>query len=1309
MKTRKILALALSLVMVFALCGNAFAYHLTNEVTELEQTNSDISEKLAEETYVLLENNGVLPIAKEGKIALFGSASETTIKGGTGSGDVNQRAHDNIGQAFEAAGYEIANPTWFARMAASRAQGGCGGSGPKNDILVTDEELAEATAASDTCIYAIARNAGEGSDRRVDSGNGSYMLTETELANVAKLSAAFKNFIVVYNTLTMDTSWQEGLDIDAVVYMCNGGQRGSEALVNVLNGNATPSGKLSDTWALQYSDYPAAAGFANADGNTMTEYYEEGIYMGYRYFDTFGLDVKYPFGYGLSYTDFDIAVDDVRADGEYVNVDVTVTNIGTKYAGKEVVEVYFSAPDGELEKPYQELATYGKTDLLQPLQAQSMTLNFKTSDMSSYCEDEASYIMEAGDYVIRVGNSSRNTVAAAVITLDEKAVTEIMFNQVQKEENAVLNELSKEGATPIANNDEAELADAIKIALKAADIETVDHRPDCNDDETAYVYLFSDEAASYVPRKDITIRTRTVAGIINNAENPEGPRFNGYSTTTYDEEVVDVGTLPEGITKENAKLSDVINGKITLEQFVACLTPEEMARLCVGGAGQIIEAPDGTQVGAAATSVQGGAGQTTYAFIETRHIPSMPNADGPAGIRITQSYSLGAADMNRDNEISGRGRYVKINFSNLATSYGASTYEIGVYSGETNVALNKTVTASSIQTNSGTLLEPAFAVDGDNNTRWGSDYNGGDNTAPWIQIDLGQVYDLNRLTILFEAAYARTYEVQVSEDGENFTSIFTYEAPSNTAYQFCTAFPVGTNIAMSWDTDVALAFGTAYGSEMKEYGVTTCLCPGMDMHRDPLGGRNFEYYSEDPLVSGLSAGYFTLGVQSHDGIGVCLKHYWGNEQEDNRNALNNVISERTARELYLKQFEIAVKLAHPQTVMNCYNENNGWPGSDSWDCNEDILRGEWGFTGYVMTDWGGGQSTAYVAKHGGCDMVMPGGNANVILQGYTVAEPAFNEDGSIRNQGNFVFDVNQGEPPTYTVETNLASADDAPDSVKEAVEAGYASIFMRGGKVNVGWYGQVSDEGKISIGDLQKSSLRVLGVAMLSQDMVGVMRALGDEDFTVGSYSAETGAEACAEDFVPFCVKNGDPADVDAIYAASVEADNTEADTVDVPVSYKGEGVLTTARLEINCDLDIAEVTSDFDFEFNPENGRVIVYLGDGTAIGDTLFTITFNIAGVEDSGVYPVDLTLIEATDNDGALIDVLTVDGEVDLTVAPKLGDVNMDGEVDNRDLIMIARYLVDLVQFNAEQMILADFNEDGLVNNTDLVLISRFLVGA
>ncbi|MBQ6539776.1 MAG: hypothetical protein IJL71_01955, partial [Oscillospiraceae bacterium] len=380
----------------------------------------------------------------------------------------------------------------------------------------------------------------------------------------------------------------------------------------------------------------------------------------------------------------------------------------------------------------------------------------------------------------------------------------------------------------------------------------------------------------------------------------------------------------------------------------------------------------------------------------------------------------------------------------------------------------------------------------------------------------------------------------------------------------------------------------------------------------------------------------------YDGIGVCLKHFWGNEQEDNRDALNNVIGERAAREIYLKQFEIAVRLAQPQTMMNCYNENNGWPGSDSWDCNEDVLRGEWGFKGYVMTDWGGGQSTAFVAKHGGCDMVMPGGDANVILSGYAAYDPA-NPEADLYN--------------------------------------------------------------KICLGDIQKSALRILQVDLLSQDMEKIMADLGEE-YTAGSYSANNNAPL-ATGYAP--VEKSEVSNV-GIVAEKVTADSKVDKTVEAKVVYNGEADLTTVRLIVKCDVPIesVEALGDNSIEFNPANGKVIVYAADGSAIADELFKINFKIDKWYKSGEYPIDLSLIEATDAEVEDVDAVVVDGAIIFDNTPLKGDVDDDGIICNKDLILIARYLVKLIDFNEKQKIAADYNENGEINNADLILIARHIVG-
>ena len=814
--------------------------------SQREKRNMERSRKIASQGMVLLENNGVLPIGKNiKKIALFGNGGRYTIKGGTGSGDVNSRHVVNAEQGLESAGFEITTKAWLDRYdkAVEDAKTKYGNTLKKafeekgheaffmllnspfkepEIIPVTDDDIKNSD--TDTAVYVISRNSGEGSDRKAVAGD--YELFDEEKKAIKKLADHYDNMIVVLNVGgVIDTKFLRNTKgIDALLLMSQAGNIGGHALADVLTGKVTPSGHLTSTWAENYSDYPCSDSFSYMNGDLNDEFYKEGIYVGYRYFDTFNIAPAYPFGYGLSYTKFSIDVKNTEADGEHITVTAKVKNIGSEYSGKEVVQVYYSAPAGKLEKPYQELIAYAKTKELAPGESEELKISFPITSMASYDTESASYILEKGSYFIRVGNCSRNTKIAAEICLDKDAVTEKLKNRLQPD--CEFKEISSKGISPYSYKEEQEEKEkAIKIYLKSCNIKAKELKED-------------------------------------------------YKNTE----------IPKNSSALKITIQDVINGNAGLDEFTAQLSVKEMAALCVGSArggfgGQSV-------VGAASAACPGAAGDTTSELLEKYGIMNMILADGPAGLRLSPTF---AAD--RSNNIIPE-----------------------------------------------TIAPP----------------------LPGLELIIG---DINK---------------EIPKDAVYY-------------YQYCTAIPIATLLAQTWDLKLIEEAGDIVGEEMEELGVTLWLAPGMNIHRNPLCGRNFEYYSEDPLISGMCAAADTLGVQKHAGVGTTIKHFAFNNQEDNRMHTNAHVSERTAREIYLKGFEIAIKTSQPMSIMTSYNLANGIHTANNYELINEIARGEWGFKGIVMTDWGTtGSVTAALEKKikygssspAGCikagnDLIMPGSQNDV--------------------------------------------------------------------------------------------------------------------------------------------------------------------------------------------------------------------------------------------------------------------------------------------------------------------------------------------
>ncbi|MBQ7816505.1 MAG: glycoside hydrolase family 3 C-terminal domain-containing protein, partial [Oscillospiraceae bacterium] len=403
-----------------------------------EIENLQVAYNAACESIVLLENDGALPL-KSKTVALFGNGAKRTVKGGTGSGEVNERHSVSILEGLENASFTVTSHKWiedYDKLYAEKEKefndgklkkffknpskamelladfGGCA-------ARCIDEEDVK-NSNTDTCIYVVARQAGEGVDRRAEKGD--LYLTDEEYADIAFCAEKYDKFVLIINAGgQIDVKFmQEIKGINAVMYICQIGTAGGTAVADVLLGKVTPSGKLTDTWAKTYSDLPYHDQFSYLNGNLDEEYYHEDIYVGYRYFDSFNTQPAYELGYGKSYTDFEIETKEVQLNGSNITVIVNTKNIGDTYCGKEVVQVYLSAPQGKLCKEYQSLVGFAKTNMLAPQIEEEVTVTFDIKNFASYDEETAQYILEKGEYIVRVGNSSRNTEVAAVITLDKK-------------------------------------------------------------------------------------------------------------------------------------------------------------------------------------------------------------------------------------------------------------------------------------------------------------------------------------------------------------------------------------------------------------------------------------------------------------------------------------------------------------------------------------------------------------------------------------------------------------------------------------------------------------------------------------------------------------------------------------------------------------------------------------------------------------------------------------------------------------------------------------------------------------------------
>ena len=407
--------------------------------------HAQTARKAAAEGMVLLKNDKMpLPISKDQKITLFGNTQIETVKGGTGSGDVNTAYTISIADGLKSAGYQL-NQTEYDKYKTYiddlRSQDqykikpspwgeDFGKSIPAiPEKSITDAEIDSASKESDIGVIVIGRNSGEGADRKVEKGD--YLLSDAEQDMITNVSAQYhkqgKKVAVVLNIggPIEVASWRD--QVDSILLAWQPGQEAGYAVADVISGKVNPSGKLPTTFPVKYSDVASADSFPGTPAENPTQVvYNEDIYVGYRYNTTFNVKPAYEFGYGLSYTNFDIShvnISEGKKFKDKLKVSAMVENTG-KLSGREVVQVYVSAPDGKLEKPAIELKAFGKTKELKQNQRELLQFDLNAKDLASFDEEKNAWVLEKGTYTVKVGAPSEDIKETATFTVDQDMIVE---------------------------------------------------------------------------------------------------------------------------------------------------------------------------------------------------------------------------------------------------------------------------------------------------------------------------------------------------------------------------------------------------------------------------------------------------------------------------------------------------------------------------------------------------------------------------------------------------------------------------------------------------------------------------------------------------------------------------------------------------------------------------------------------------------------------------------------------------------------------------------------------------------------------
>lgn len=1003
------------------------------------ERNKDFSQKeerlnfcldVAGEGIVLLKNEGnILPL-ENARLAVFG-ATQLGAQVANEGVKVDRENSVGITEAFLKRGMVIDEllykeyGEWQKRFV-QRTYGEWRNAHVFPEPEITAEKALDAKKrGADTAVMVITRASYENSDMEIEVGD--YIISETERNMIKNVCSVFENTVLILHIgCNIDLGFLEDFNIKGIIYTNHLGVNGNLSIADIMLGKINPSGKLPVTLARHFEDYPSSANFGQHGGGLLQDYTED-IFVGYRYFESFEKEyekVVFPFGYGLSYTSFEITDKSFKEENGTITVTASVKNTG-EMPGKEVLQLYYSVPnkaDGaHLSGAEKQLCGFEKTRLLKPGETQKISIPFKTDSMAAFDDtgvlgEKSVWVMEKGEYKIMLGTDSHNTEAIGTHTEQDTRVTE-RCHEIITTLSERLTRSGKYVKLPQPNTgDGCHGISAIgKTEIKAESFNNAPEKFDCFRAGESYTYsllpgtggeyrlTFGDSAGA--PNKLCDIYVNNVK--INDLKPQNGsvalnlplerctltlkPQTD-FAAESLIFEKTDVKTVihKDGINTVEAANMYECDFKITTANYEddglghggSYVTDFEFAGKFVTYKLEVEEAGNYAISFKYAYSGDDSPMNTVMTVLASNIVQPL------GGNLLKRTYSEGECKRfitsDRFAISLPQGKvYLKIAAENVPFPDISLIY-LEKAEGEITAA---DISLDDIrERNSQFQAIPRRKLIDDP-----ANY-------PKKGIQLSEVYrDPELMKPFLEQLTNRELATIVSGTTNNLTpggdvgcnsplhergvpAAQTADGPCGLRQfdQMPIAFPVGMVLSATFNKELFADYGLCMAEECLKYSVDYLLGPSINIIRNPAGGRNCSYHSEDPYLAGITAAYYIKTLQSK-GIAAVLKHYTANSTEFERLKSNSRVSARALREIYLKAFEIAVKESDPWCMMSSYNHVNGKKVCEDYTLITEIPHGEWGWNGIFMTDWWNDskQTTELKAGH---DLKMSTGDIDGVTQ-----------------------------------------------------------------------------------------------------------------------------------------------------------------------------------------------------------------------------------------------------------------------------------------------------------------------------------------